>query len=172
MLWELTSTQTRQKTDDNSFVELVQASAGKPVTLQLYNALTDAFRETTLVPAAAPDGSGAGCAGVVVRHARFDEAPGLVWHVGDVKPGSPAQHAGLAPDTDYIVGSPQVVFAHENDFFQYVAENIGGPLALFVWSTVTGTVRVVCVTPTLWGGTGLFVAPVHPPALLSSSHTS
>ena len=150
-------------------MELVQASAGKPVTLQVYDALTDAFRETVLVPAAAPDGSGAGCAGVVVRHARFDAAPRLVWHIGDVKPGSPAQHAGLAPDTDYIVGSPQVVLARDGDLFQYVAENVGVPLTLFVWSTVACAVRVVCITPTLWDGPGLFV-PLHPSCVPSFTH--
>lgn len=148
-------------------MELVQASAGKPVTLQLYNALTDSFRETALVPAAAPDGSGTGCAGVVVRHARFDAAPRLVWHVGAVQPGSPAQHAGLAADTDFVVGSPQVVFAREGDLPQYIAENVDVPLALFVWSTVSCTVRVVCVTPTLWSGPGLFVSQA-----LSHHHSS
>jgi len=141
--------------DDNSFVELIHSSAGKPITLQLYNSLSDSYRETTLVPGSAPDGSGAGFAGVVVRFSKFDNAPNLVWHVGTVQPGSPAQKAGLTEDTDYVVGCPKVVFTTEDDFSQYVAENINNPLTFFVWSTVTSSIRLVNVTPSLWGGIGL-----------------
>jgi len=141
--------------DDNSFVELVKSSAGKPITLQLYNSINDSFRVTTLVPAPVPDGSGAGYAGVVVRYSRFDDAHSLVWHIGVVHPGSPAQKAGLVEGSDYVVGSPNVVFSNQDDFSTYVAENIDVPLSFFVWNTVASCVRIVNVTPSLWGGVGL-----------------
>ena len=146
-----------QNKDDNSFVELVRTSAGKPITLQLYNSLSDSFRETTLVPGTAPDGSGSGFAGVVVRFSSFDNAPNLVWHIGAVQPGSPAEKAGLVEESDYVVGSPKVVFSDEDDFSKYVGENVDVPLSFFVWSSVSHTIRIVNVTPSLWGGLGLFV---------------
>ena len=94
---------------------------------------------------------------MVVRYSRFDDAHSLVWHIGTVHPGSPAEKAGLVEGSDYVVGSPKVVFAHPDDFSTYVAENIGVPLSFFVWSTVTCTIRIVNVTPCLWSGVGLFV---------------
>ena len=129
--------------------------------------MSDSFRETTLVPSAAANGSGSGYAGVVVRYSRFDDAHNLVWHIGTVHPGSPAEKAGFVEGSDYVVGSPKVVFSNEDDFSTYVAENINVPLSFFVWSTVTKTVRIVDVTPALWNGVGLFVASssILPPSI-------
>lgn len=61
----------------------------------------------------------------------------------DVYPDSPASAAGFEPHTDYIVGTPDVLFNDSEDFFTLVQANIGKPTKLYVYSTNTDNVRSV-----------------------------
>ena len=85
---------------------------------------------------------------------------------------SPASAAGFEPHTDYIVGTPDVLFNDSEDFFTLVQANVGKPTKLYVYSTKTDNVRSVCHTDTLfgadrpqvtitpsreWGGNGVYV---------------
>ena len=52
---------------------------------------------------------GQGLLGISIRFCSFEGATENVWHVLDVQPNSPAAIAGLHSDTDYIIGSDQVL---------------------------------------------------------------
>ena len=43
------------------------------------------------------------------RFCSFEGANENVWHILDVQPNSPAAHAGLRSDTDYIIGADSVL---------------------------------------------------------------
>ena len=47
--------------------------------------------------------------GISIRFCSFEGATENVWHVLDVQAKSPAAIAGLQSDTDYIIGSDQVL---------------------------------------------------------------
>ena len=47
--------------------------------------------------------------GISIRFCSFEGATENVWHVLDVQANSPAAIAGLHSDTDYIIGSDQVL---------------------------------------------------------------
>lgn len=73
-------------------------------------------------------------------------------------PDSPASAAGFEPHTDYIVGTPDVLFNDSEDFFTLVQANVGKPTKLYVYSTKTDNVRSVSITPSReWGGNGVYV---------------
>lgn len=74
----------------------------------------------------------------------------------DVEPASPAALAGLQPNTDYIVGSDQILQESE-DFFSLIESHEGKPLKLMVYNTEADSIREVVVTPNgAWGGEGRY----------------
>jgi S1-C subfamily serine protease len=63
--------------------------------------------------------------------------------VQEVYPNSPAEMAGLQPRTDYIVGTPEILFNDSEDFFTLINSNIGKPVPLYVFSINTDNIRLV-----------------------------
>ena len=45
-----------------------------------------------------------------------------VWHILDVSPNSPADHAGLLPYGDYIIGSPEGLVRGESGLGELVED--------------------------------------------------
>ncbi|KAI9330107.1 GRASP55/65 PDZ-like domain-containing protein, partial [Obelidium mucronatum] len=84
-----------------------------------------------------------------------------VWHILDVLPNSPAEHAGLRPVTDYIVGLAEyesdapIVLTSRDSLFEAVEAHIGAVIPLVVYSTVLDSLRRVDLAPRFdWGGPG------------------
>jgi len=139
--------------EDTKFVDILKNKIGKEVKLKVYNVRTETIREVILVPSDSWGGNG--LAGISIRFCSFEAAHEFVWHVLQVYPNSPASIAGLQPRTDYIVGTPELLFSDSEDFFTLININEGKPLPLYVYSTITDEVRLITIIPNQkWGGTG------------------
>jgi len=139
--------------DDGAFVEMLKKKLGQEVKITVYNSRSETARELVLVPSDSWGGSG--LAGISIRFCSFELAHEFVWHVLDVYQNSPASEAGLVPRTDYIVGTPELLFSDADDFFTLINFNEGKPLPLYVYNCETDEVRLVTIIPNKnWGGTG------------------
>ncbi|KAJ3021852.1 UNVERIFIED_CONTAM: hypothetical protein HDU68_009420 [Siphonaria sp. JEL0065] len=103
--------------------------------------------------------------GITCRSCALDRVGERTWHILDVLPNSPAEHAGLRAVTDYIVGlaagedddmDGKGSVLHERDsLFELVEANIGRSIPLVVYSSVLDSLRVVDLAPRFdWGGSG------------------
>ncbi|KAJ3009650.1 UNVERIFIED_CONTAM: hypothetical protein HDU68_002559 [Siphonaria sp. JEL0065] len=106
--------------------------------------------------------------GITCRSCALDRVGERTWHILDVLPNSPAEHAGLRAVTDYIVGLAAInedeeadegnkgVVLHDRDsLFELVEANIGRSIPLVVYSSVLDSLRVVDLAPRFdWGGPG------------------
>lgn len=64
--------------------------------------------------------------------------------------------AGLAPLTDWIIGSPDVVLRNRDNFYDLLVQNKKRPIKLIVYSSKTDECRIVTIVPDLeWGGSGI-----------------
>ncbi|KFV69108.1 Golgi reassembly-stacking protein 1, partial [Dryobates pubescens] len=143
---------TRLNKENNMLKDLLKANAEKVVKLEVYNIKTMKIREVEVIPSNMWGGQG--LLGASVRFCSFQGANEHVWHVLDVEPASPAALAGLQPNTDYIVGSDQILQESE-DFFSLIESHEGKPLKLMVYNTEADSIREVVVTPNgAWGGEG------------------
>jgi hypothetical protein len=140
--------------EDNRFATLLQQNLGKPIDLKVYNSKTETIRDTQLIPSDSWGGLGLG--GISVRFCDYSKVMENVWHVLEVPESSPAAQAGLEAHTDYIVGSPEVVFNNENDFHNLLKSHLDKPLQLYIYSSLTDSVRLVTLVPSEnWGGNGV-----------------
>eukprot|EP01120_Amphizonella_sp_Union-15-10_P012382 TRINITY_DN5488_c0_g1_i1.p1 TRINITY_DN5488_c0_g1~~TRINITY_DN5488_c0_g1_i1.p1 ORF type:complete len:258 (-),score=47.56 TRINITY_DN5488_c0_g1_i1:149-922(-) len=139
--------------EDARLVEILRDNISDEVKLQVYNSRDGSIRETRLVPS--NTWGGAGFAGISVRFCSLAQANEHVWHVLQVHPSSPAEAAGLNSYTDYIVGTPDLLFNDKEDFFALVRAKEGSPITLYVYSTLTDNVRLVTIVPNKnWGESG------------------
>ncbi|KAJ3068689.1 Golgi reassembly-stacking protein 2 [Podochytrium sp. JEL0797] len=133
------------------------ATSGEPLRLSVWSAKTRRSRVISLnVPT---DGSPLGLtAALCARDAAHDK----VWRILDVLQNSPAEHAGLRPVTDYIVGlapsddtTPPQALTHRDSLFELVQSRIGSTVSLVVYSSVMDSLRYVDLVPRYdWGGPG------------------
>ncbi|KAI1097813.1 GRASP55/65 PDZ-like domain-containing protein [Jackrogersella minutella] len=78
-----------------------------------------------------------------------------VWHVLDVPASSPADHAGLLPYSDYILGTPDGILHGEGGLGELVDDYVGRPLKLWVYNNEYNVTREVEIVPSRdWGGEG------------------
>lgn len=129
------------------------ARAGTAVQLGVYSSKHDSTRLVQLVPRA--DWGGAGLLGATIRFCSLRGAAEQVWHVTNVHPGSPAARAGLSAPTDYVVGTPDMLFSEEDHLYTLLETHAGRAVPLYVYSAATDAIRVVTVTPGAWSGEGL-----------------
>lgn len=125
--------------DDRALAETLSRFEGCDVELSVYNVIDKALRPVVLRPV---KWNGPGLLGAAVRFENVAGATDAVWHVVDVFPDSPADDAGLAPGTDFIVGTPAQAFRAEAEFSKLVSEcgANGSAASVMVYSTATGRV--------------------------------
>lgn len=138
--------------DGPEFVEMMRLSAGKEVVLQVWNSMTEAIRDVTVVPQLVGD---SGYAGVSVRFTSYENPKSLVWHVLEVFEDSPAEKAGFESQNDYIVGSPAVLFKTSNDLFLFFKQSIDKSIPLYVFNSNTCSLRIAYIAPSTWAGDGI-----------------
>lgn len=98
---------------------------------------------------------GEGLAGLNVRMCSSQSVLEFVWHVLVVQYGSPSDESGLESEVDYIVGSPEMIFTSEFDLYRLLESKIDSEATLFVFSSVTESVRLVTIRPRYgWKGDG------------------
>lgn len=103
--------------DNTVLARTLQANEGVSVALVIYNVVDAAQRQVALCPV---KWNGPGLLGAAVRYEPIAGAIDHVHRVLEVLAGSPADEAGLVPNTDYIVGTPAEVFRSESEFFKLV----------------------------------------------------
>jgi hypothetical protein len=81
--------------------------------------------------------------GCSIRFCSFEHAGENVWHVLEVASNSPAEMAGLAPFSDYIIGSPHMTLRNEDDFYSLVEEFLNKTLILYVYNKESDSCREV-----------------------------
>jgi len=139
--------------EDSTLLEILRENVCDEVKLQVFNTREGNLREVSLIPS--NSWGGAGFAGISVRFCSLAQANEHVWHVLSVHTSSPAEVAGLESYTDYIVGTPELLFNDQEDFYALVRANEGSGIPLYVYSTVTDSVRLVTISPNNnWGGHG------------------
>mmetsp|Transcript_2005 Transcript_2005/g.2221 ORF Transcript_2005/g.2221 Transcript_2005/m.2221 type:complete len:295 (+) Transcript_2005:27-911(+) len=139
--------------EDEVLVDTLKTNVDKPIDLVAYNSRDETYRAVQVVPS--NSWGGAGFAGISVRFCSYAKANEHVWHVLNVHPASPAKLAGLESYIDYIVGTPELLFNNQDDFYTLVKEKEGEAIPLYVYSTQTDNVRLVTITPNgSWGGQG------------------
>lgn len=78
-----------------------------------------------------------------------------MWHILDVIPNSPADHAGLLSYGDYIVGTPEGIVHGEAGLGELVEDYLSRALRLYVYNHEYDVTRLVKITPSRsWGGSG------------------
>lgn len=138
--------------DNNTLKDTLVANVEKPVKLLVYSSKTMNLKEVTLVPT--NKWGGQGVLGVSIRFCSFEKANENVWHVLDVQPHSPAALAGLRSNSDYIIGSDQLLTEPE-DLFTLIESFENRQLKLYVYNCELDNVREVLLTPNCaWGGEG------------------
>jgi len=139
--------------EDQRFAEIFRNNIDKNVHLIVYNIKTDTTREVVITPS--NTWGGQGLAGISIRYSSWEKTLENVWHVVDVYLNSPAHDAALETRTDFIVGTPDIIFNEQEDFFTLINNNMYRPIQLYVYSTLTESVRLVNITPNKnWGGSG------------------
>ncbi|KAL5263403.1 hypothetical protein ACHWQZ_G008689 [Mnemiopsis leidyi] len=144
---------TRLDQDNETFKDLLKANIDKHMQMTIYSSKTQQLREISIVPSNLWGGQG--LLGISIRFCSFEGATENVWHILDVQANSPAAIAGLHSDTDYIIGSDQVL-NERDDFFMLVETSDGQPIKVYVYSALTDGVRELTLTPnSKWGGEGM-----------------
>ncbi|RPB13283.1 hypothetical protein P167DRAFT_522197 [Morchella conica CCBAS932] len=141
----------RQIEDGNHilFTQEIRNCAGRDVTLIVWSAKGQRLRDIMI--ALPPDATGLGltlqwCPLTVTED---------VWHILDVAPNSPADHAGLLPYGDYIIGTPEGIVRGESGLGELVEDHIDRPLRLYVYNHEYDITRELTITPRRnWGGEG------------------
>ncbi|CDH51279.1 golgi reassembly-stacking protein 2-like [Lichtheimia corymbifera JMRC:FSU:9682] len=144
--------------DSETLLRILNDSENKPVQLEVYSSKEQAVREVTLVPSSDWHKDNPGeksLIGCSIRFCSYERAGEHVWHVLSVAPNSPAEMAGIIPESDYIIGSPHAVLASEDGFYDLVEEHIGKPLQLYLYNSEWDSCREVIIVPNHdWGGHG------------------
>ncbi|KOS18967.1 Uncharacterized protein ESCO_000847 [Escovopsis weberi] len=135
--------------DAGLFAQEIRNCAGGTVTFWLWSAKGQRTRELHVhVP------YDTASLGLTVQYTPLAVATNI-WHVLDVPAGSPADHAGLIPYSDYIVGSAEGALHGEGALSELVEDHIGRPLRLYVYNNEYDVSREVTIRPSRgWGGSG------------------
>jgi hypothetical protein len=104
--------------------------------------------------------------GASIRYCKVTEVNDRVWHVIDVSFESPAHRAGLIPQKDWIIGSPDIALNSSDDFYHLMIHNQKKPVRLLVFNIDQEAVREAVVIPDFdWGGQGCLGCDVASGAL-------
>ncbi|KAI8380897.1 GRASP55/65 PDZ-like domain-containing protein [Radiomyces spectabilis] len=143
--------------DSQILLKTLEESKDNPVTLQVYSSKEDAIREVVITPNDQwhTDPNEKSLLGCSIRFCTYERAGEHVWHILEVLPNSPAEMAGLIPESDFIIGSPHTVLSSEDGFYNLVDQQLGKPLRLYVYNTEWDSCREVIIIPNNeWGGVG------------------
>uniref|UniRef100_A0AC35U172 GRASP55_65 domain-containing protein n=1 Tax=Rhabditophanes sp. KR3021 TaxID=114890 RepID=A0AC35U172_9BILA len=133
----------RIEKDDNILKDALEKSINQPLQLTVFSIKTQSLRQIKLVPRNCGTNEKLGA---VLQFCTFEEATQNVYHVVDVKRGSPAHEAGLKSDTDYILGSDTIIRDFEG-FVNLIQDNVGNNVKLYVYNTQGEGIRQVLIKP-------------------------
>lgn len=141
---------------DGALGATLQAAEGSSVSLTVWNCIDMQERCVNMTPAKWTGGPG--LLGAAVRYEPVKGATEFVWHVVDVYRNSPADDAGLTPQSDYLVGTTSEVFRSQDALSKLIRDCAKSKVAagLLVYSTSTARTRCIDIRPSSdWDGEGL-----------------
>lgn len=145
--------------EDVDFPALLKGNVNQEIELLVWNIKSQTQRFITLTPST--EWGGQGLLGVTIRMDNFAAAEDNLLRVLSVQKSSPAQIAGLTPNSDYLLGTAMESFSSEDMLAAILEENTDRVVEIYVYNTESDVVRVVTLMPTLsWGGGGLLGAEV------------
>ena len=135
-----------------SFDKYITSNEDKEIELTYYNIASQEMWKHKITP---KKWEGEGLLGVTLHPEPYETAHNKVIHILDVLVGSPMHKAGFKPYTDYILGTPTVIFEDVADFTNFIQTNDKKPIDLVVYSTEDEKSRVLTLVPdSTWGGAG------------------
>jgi len=97
--------------------------------------------------------------GVKIRFDSYMNAEESLCRVLAVATNSPAELAGLRPETDFLLGTATQVFSNTQVLAEALEAHVEDPVEFYVYDSTADTVRVAVVMPSDdWGGDGLLGA--------------
>lgn len=142
-----------------SSTHLSQGSEDRPLPLAVYNTKNATLREIIVTPSRKWPGEG--MLGLTIRFDTFAHSDESVIHVLEVEHDSPAEIAGLQPDSDYLLGTAEKIFQDTDVLFLELQTHLERPVEFFVYNAQQDDVRIVVLMPTEeWGGEGILGASV------------
>ncbi|KAK9471355.1 GRASP55/65 PDZ-like domain-containing protein [Dipodascopsis tothii] len=134
--------------DVDNFVQEIRNCAGASVKFTVFSAKGQKLRDITLLLEG--DGSNVDI-GLSLQWTPLSFS-GLVWHVLNVYPQSPAFDSHLVPESDYIVGIQGHYLPSEGSLGEVLEKNINSELTLYVYNHDFNTVRLTLIKPARdWG---------------------
>lgn len=140
------------------FFKIVQNSEDQPATMKVYNMLYRKTRVVSITPSKKWNDADS-LLGALVRYEEYATAHERVLRIATVHANSPVAVAGLQPETDYILGTPQYLYTDLNELAKFIEmtqekETIKS-LEIYIYSSQTNTVRSTLLIPNKnWGGQG------------------
>ncbi|KAJ8601958.1 hypothetical protein CTAYLR_004447 [Chrysophaeum taylorii] len=150
---------TELKELDSTLIDKIKAFEDKPLACKIYNIKSRQTREVIITPRRGWGGHG--LLGVTIRFDTYFKADEQLVRVLEIEDGSPAQIAGLRPQSDYLLGTAERAFADASALNEECARHLNRPVEFYAYNVDTDEVRVITVLPTHdWGGKGLLGAAV------------
>lgn len=136
------------------FVDLIKRFDGCELSVEVYNCKNHTVRKVNLVPSKNWTG-GEGRLGVAIRYDRYIDAEFSLCRVLHVEIDSPADLAGLVPNSDYILGTQEMAFTDSDMLEKELEKKLGKTCKLYIYNSVRDEVRVAIVMPSKdWGVKG------------------
>lgn len=149
----------RLDTKDATFMELIAQSEDRPMQLRVFNVKAQTMRELLLTPSRKWPGKG--LLGVTVRFDSYEGAEDQLLHVLSVATSSPAERAKLRANSDYLLGTPERVFADAEDLHDEIMDALDGSFQCYVYNSLEDQVRIVSIILSKqWQGAGVLGAEV------------
>nr|CCA21293.1 golgi reassemblystacking protein putative [Albugo laibachii Nc14] len=149
----------RLDTKDSILMELIAGNEDRVINLRLFNAKSRTTREVQLTPSRKWPGKG--LLGVTIRFDCFQDAENHLLHVTKVEPGSPAVQAGLRSGSDYLLGTPEIVFKDSDDLYRQISYYLEASFPCFVYNCENDEIRIVHLKPSKqWNGQGVLGAEI------------
>eukprot|EP00929_Paragymnodinium_shiwhaense_P074207 TRINITY_DN37956_c0_g2_i1.p1 TRINITY_DN37956_c0_g2~~TRINITY_DN37956_c0_g2_i1.p1 ORF type:complete len:634 (+),score=129.65 TRINITY_DN37956_c0_g2_i1:71-1972(+) len=150
---------TRMGSEQKIFFQKIAESENVRMKLKVFNIRTHATRDVHVTPRR---WGGSGLLGAVVRYDVLDNSENQGIRVIDVFPNSPAAHAGLAPNKDFLLGTTEVMFRDMDELGEVVNLCLGKKMQIYVYNSDTEAIREVTLLPnTGWGGEGAIGADIR-----------
>mmetsp|Transcript_15144 Transcript_15144/g.47570 ORF Transcript_15144/g.47570 Transcript_15144/m.47570 type:complete len:257 (+) Transcript_15144:8-778(+) len=144
---------------DSTLIDKIKGSEGKPLPCKVYNIKSRTHRDVVITPSRSWGGQG--MLGVTIRFDTYFKADEQLVRVLEVVAGSPAQIAGLKPESDYLLGTAERAFSDASALDEECSKHVDKPVEFYVYNVDADEVRVTTLLPTRdWGGRGLLGASV------------
>lgn len=138
---------------DGALAEVLQQAKGTALSLTVWNCIDLQERCVTMTPAKWTGGPG--LLGAAVRYEAVKGATDFIWHVVDVYRNSPADDAGLTPNSDFLVGTTSQIFRTADALAKLIDDAAKAKVAtsVLVYSTSTARTRCIDILPSSdWDG--------------------